>query len=140
MAETVTARDANQHFSRLLRQVAEGKSFVITHRGRSVARLVPEPAPDGAKRLTPEQEQALAESIAWSRSLPPPAEPTNLPADWPRDRDELYDLVNDPWELENTIDDPARRDVVADMRLRMADWSIQTEDARPVPLPGCGNR
>ncbi len=46
MAETVTARDANQHFSRLLREVAEGKSFVITHRGRSVARLVPEPAPE----------------------------------------------------------------------------------------------
>lgn len=92
MAETVTARAANQHFSRLLREVAEGKSFVITHRGRSVARLVPEPAPD-AKRLTPEQEQALEESIAWSRSLKPPAEPTDLPADWPRNRDELYDEV-----------------------------------------------
>ena len=52
MAETITARDANQHFSRLLREVAEGKSFVITHRGLSVARLVPEPAPD-AKRMTP---------------------------------------------------------------------------------------
>ena len=92
MAETVTARAANQHFSRLLREVAEGKSFVITHRGRSVARLVPEPAPDGAKRLTPEQEQALAESTAWARSLKPPAEPpTDLPADRPRNRDELHD-------------------------------------------------
>ena len=91
MAETVTARAANQHFSRLLRDVAEGKSFVITHRGRPVARLVPEPASD-AKRLTPKQEQALAESIAWARSLKPPAEPpTDLPADWPRNRDELYD-------------------------------------------------
>lgn len=91
MAETVTARAANQHFSRLLRDVEAGKSFVITHRGRPVARLVPEPAPD-AKRLTPEQEQALAESIAWARSLKPPAEPpTDLPADWPRNRDELYD-------------------------------------------------
>ena len=91
MAETITARDANQHFSRLLREVAEGKSFVITHRGQPVARLVPESAP-GAKRLTPEQEQALAESIAWARSLKPPAEqPTDLPADWPRNRDELYD-------------------------------------------------
>ena len=90
MAETVTARAANQHFSRLLREVAEGKSFVITHRGRPVARLVPEPEPDD-RRLTPEQEQALAESIAWARSLKPPTEPTGLPADWPRDRDELYD-------------------------------------------------
>lgn len=51
------------------------------------------------------------------------------------DRDELYDLVNDPWELENVILDPAHRDVVADMQRRLLDWSIQTEDARPVPLP-----
>jgi antitoxin (DNA-binding transcriptional repressor) of toxin-antitoxin stability system len=88
-AETVAARAANQRSSRPLREVAAGKSFVITHRGRSVARLVPETPPDGP-RLTPEQEQALAESIAWARSLKPPAEPTGLPADWPRDRDELY--------------------------------------------------
>ncbi len=92
MAETVTARAADQHFSRLLRGVAEGKSYVITHRGRSVARLVPEPAPEAERRLTPEQEHALAESIAWARSLQPPAEPpTDLPADWPRSRDELHD-------------------------------------------------
>lgn len=92
MAETVTARAANQHFSRLLRDVEAGKSFVITHRGRPVARLVPEGAPEG-RRLTPEQEQALEESIAWALSLKPPAEPADLPAGWPRDRDDLYDEV-----------------------------------------------
>lgn len=93
MAETVTARAANQHFSRLLREVAEGKSFVITHRGRSVARLVPEREPDG-RRLTPEQEQALEESIACALALEPPAAPPDdLPPDWPRDRDDLYDEV-----------------------------------------------
>ena len=90
MAGAVTARAANQHFFRLLRKVAAGKSFVITHRGRPVARLVPETSPDGP-RLTPEQEQALAESIAWTRSPKPPAEPAGLPAGWPRDRDELHD-------------------------------------------------
>lgn len=93
MAKTVTARAANQHFPRLLREVAEGKSFVITHRGRPVARLVPELAPD-AERLTPEQERALEESIAWALSLEPPAAPAEkLPSDWPRDRDDLYDEV-----------------------------------------------
>ena len=51
------------------------------------------------------------------------------------DLDELYDLVNDPWELENVAADPAYRDVIADMRARLMDWSIQTEDGRPVPLP-----
>jgi arylsulfatase A-like enzyme len=49
--------------------------------------------------------------------------------------DELYDLVNDPWELQNVAADPAYHDVIAAMRLHMLDWSIQTEDAHPVPLP-----
>ena len=51
------------------------------------------------------------------------------------DRDELYDLVNDSWELENVIDQPSNREVVAELRLRLADWSVMTEDAKPVPLP-----
>jgi arylsulfatase A-like enzyme len=51
------------------------------------------------------------------------------------DRDELYDLANDPWELHNVVDAPAHRDVLSDMRVRLADWSIRTEDATPVPLP-----
>jgi arylsulfatase A-like enzyme len=53
------------------------------------------------------------------------------------DLDELYDLVNDPWELHNLAAEPAHRDVLAELRLQLADWSIQTEDARPVPLPPC---
>ena len=51
------------------------------------------------------------------------------------DRDELYDLVNDPWELENVVDEEQNRDALAQMRLRLADWSIHTEDSPPVPLP-----
>jgi len=51
------------------------------------------------------------------------------------DSDELYDLVNDRWELENVVDEPAHREVLATLRLRLADWSIKTEDAKPVPLP-----
>ena len=51
------------------------------------------------------------------------------------DRDELYDLAHDPWELENVVDDSAHREVLADLRLRLADWSIKTEDAKPMPLP-----
>ncbi len=54
------------------------------------------------------------------------------------DQDELYDLMRDPWELVNVVDEPAHREVVAEMRLRLADWSIMTEDARPVPLPAVG--
>ncbi len=51
------------------------------------------------------------------------------------DKDELYDMVNDPWELHNVVDDLQHRQILADLRLRLADWSIQTEDSKPVPLP-----
>lgn len=51
------------------------------------------------------------------------------------DGDELYDLAADPWELTNVAADTRHAAVLAEMRLRLADWSIQTEDAVPVPLP-----
>ncbi|MEZ4707120.1 MAG: sulfatase-like hydrolase/transferase [Caldilineaceae bacterium] len=51
------------------------------------------------------------------------------------DKDELYDLCADPWELTNVIDEPVHAPTVADLRLRLADWMIETEDAQPVPLP-----
>lgn len=37
----VTARDANQRFSKLLAEVAGGREIVITRHGKPVARLVP---------------------------------------------------------------------------------------------------
>jgi arylsulfatase A-like enzyme len=51
------------------------------------------------------------------------------------DKDELYNLVADPWELTNVVDDPECANVLHDLRLRLADWSIMTEDSPPVPLP-----
>jgi arylsulfatase A-like enzyme len=51
------------------------------------------------------------------------------------DRDELYDLTTDPWELSNVAAEARKATVLAEMRLRLADWSIQTEDAVAVPLP-----
>jgi arylsulfatase A-like enzyme len=51
------------------------------------------------------------------------------------DLDELYDLQADPWELYNVAANPAHREILADLRLRLADWSIRTEDSPPVPLP-----
>jgi len=38
---TVTAAEANRNFSRLLRGVREGQSYVVTAHGRRVAKLVP---------------------------------------------------------------------------------------------------
>jgi prevent-host-death family protein len=82
MAElkTVTAREANHRFAELLSEVeAGGRGFVVTKRGRPVARIVP--VENEPRRLTPEQEAALARILAtgW-----------NLGGKWPG-RDELYD-------------------------------------------------
>lgn len=86
MAEIISARDANHHFARLLRDVEAGKEFVITRNGTPVARLVPERTAEGLRQLTPKQEEALERSIAWLRR------------GWPLgierlDRNALYDEV-----------------------------------------------
>ncbi|MGH6912754.1 MAG: type II toxin-antitoxin system Phd/YefM family antitoxin, partial [Geminicoccales bacterium] len=39
--KTVSAREANQQFSRLLGEVAAGEEVVITHRGKPVATILP---------------------------------------------------------------------------------------------------
>ena len=41
MEKPVSAADANRKFSKLLRAVREGKSYVVTSHGRAVARIVP---------------------------------------------------------------------------------------------------
>jgi len=51
------------------------------------------------------------------------------------DKDELYDLLNDPWELINVATVEANKAVLADLKIKLADWSIHTEDSSPVPLP-----
>ncbi len=45
--------------------------------------------------------------------------------------DELYDLVSDPGELVNRIDDPALSDVLAELRERMLTWFVETCDVVP---------
>jgi prevent-host-death family protein len=41
MARAVSAADANRNFSHLLREVREGRSYVITTHGKPVAKIVP---------------------------------------------------------------------------------------------------
>ena len=41
MEKPVSAADANRQFSKLLRAVREGQSYVVTSHGRAVARIVP---------------------------------------------------------------------------------------------------
>jgi prevent-host-death family protein len=63
MQKSVTAREANQQFSRILRDVEAGAEVLVTRRGQPVARIVPA-QPPGERRLTPEQEAAHARSMA----------------------------------------------------------------------------
>jgi arylsulfatase A-like enzyme len=48
--------------------------------------------------------------------------------------DELYDLAADPWELTNLAADRRQAEVIAGLRLKLLDWLLETENARPVPL------
>ncbi|HEY5072192.1 MAG TPA: type II toxin-antitoxin system prevent-host-death family antitoxin [Caulobacteraceae bacterium] len=63
----VTARDANQNFSKLLAQAEQGETFVITKNGQTVAELRPrahDPQED------PEWRAAFAAMVALMRSTP----------------------------------------------------------------------
>ena len=61
--KTVTAREANQQFSRLLGEVAEGEEVVITRRGQPVATL----APYRGRPMTPERKAAIERMMALAR-------------------------------------------------------------------------
>jgi prevent-host-death family protein len=41
MEKVISAADANRKFSQLLREVKEGRSYVVTSHGRPVARIEP---------------------------------------------------------------------------------------------------
>ena len=55
MGKTITLREANQAFSRCIREVEAGEEITITRRGEPVARIVPVRR---ERVLTPEQEAA----------------------------------------------------------------------------------
>jgi prevent-host-death family protein len=62
MERAISASDANQHFSEMLRDVQQGEAFVVMSRGRAVARVVPV----DSKADTP----ALADLLSYLDALP----------------------------------------------------------------------
>jgi len=60
---TVSAREANQQFARILGEASAGEEIVITRRGKPVAVL----APYRRQTLTPEQEAAIARVVEMMR-------------------------------------------------------------------------
>lgn len=59
MTKTLTLREANQNFSRCVREVEAGEEFVITRNGRPVARLTPA----RAHRVLTERQRAALERL-----------------------------------------------------------------------------
>lgn len=49
MDQTISAAEANRNFSHLLREVREGRSYIVTAHGKPVARIVPCNAADLAR-------------------------------------------------------------------------------------------
>jgi prevent-host-death family protein len=51
MDRAISASEANQRFSEMLREVANGESFTVTSRGRPVARVIPVEHEDHRRKI-----------------------------------------------------------------------------------------
>lgn len=74
MEEVITAAEANRNFSRLLKGVREGRTYLVTSHGAPVAKLVPADAPvtasddDAVRALLDHLEaQPVIDVGPWSR-------------------------------------------------------------------------
>ena len=81
MERTVTATEANREFSRILGEVAEGESYVVTARGKPVARISP---------IRPDKAEKDARAEAWIRLVREAASRPAMNAG-PWTREELYE-------------------------------------------------
>ncbi len=77
MEKAISAAEANRNFSKLLREVREGRSYVVTSHGRPVARIAP---------VTEQRSQAKAALLAHLEARSVRRRPIGR---WKRD--ELYD-------------------------------------------------
>lgn len=66
MEKTITVSEANRNLGRLLREAEEGHEFVVTRRGRPVARIAPVVG-SGQRVLTTDQKAAHERAKARAR-------------------------------------------------------------------------
>lgn len=70
--KTITAAEADREFCRVLREVREGESYVVTEDGRPVARIAPAQAPaESDAEIAARREKAREELFARLRSQKP---------------------------------------------------------------------
>jgi prevent-host-death family protein len=71
MTKTISAAQANQGFSSLLREVQQGEDFVVLSRGRAVARVIPYSESQSSAKLAEVMERLKELPIRqldnWSR-------------------------------------------------------------------------
>ena len=80
MEKAISAADANRKFSQLLREVKEGRSYVVTSHGRPVARIAP---------VTSQEARSTAASVRTSLLNRLRREPVVKIGRWKRE--DLYD-------------------------------------------------
>ena len=80
--KTITAREANQRFSKLLADVESGEEITITKHGKPVAVLSPYRAPE----MTPERKAAIERAIALTKKGLPWPDDFKMPT-----RDEMHE-------------------------------------------------
>lgn len=52
----------------------------------------------------------------------------------PRPQEEFYDLQNDPWEMNNLVDDPKYKTQLLRLQQLLSRWMIKTHDFLPPPI------
>jgi prevent-host-death family protein len=83
---TITAAEANRGFSRLLREVRDGASYVVTSHGRPVAKITPYDSPEAHQPLKTQAERDAALQALLNRLRTQPVQNIG-----PWTRDELYE-------------------------------------------------
>ena len=79
---TISLRDANQGFAKMVKEVESGATFTLTRNGEPVATI--QPVKQAVRKLTPDQERILAK-------MNETAEGGFFKKPWKFNRDELYD-------------------------------------------------
>jgi len=64
MERTITATDANREFSRLLNEVANGETYVVTARGKPVVKMVPVSAEEADREARKQRLTAYLKEIS----------------------------------------------------------------------------
>src|ERR1700733_13765776 len=109
---TINLRDANQQFSKLVREVEEsGREFVILRNGKEAARLSPAASKTGERKLTAEQEAALARLMA-------PMNVGTAPPDWKFNREAMWNEILDEREARKAAREDAEKKAHAKARKR----------------------